>query len=155
MHFVTLVLVPMEHEDDPLSEVPRLLKPYQWYLHEYDRDLPDGHREEIWDWWQFGGRWTGWLDPEYDPREDPANQEGESLKWPIFFRPHAGDILPTGMAVERLAGRLPAAILADGEWYQEPAKHYDPKGHAKWPLVVDEVLQQHLDTLTVVVDCHM
>jgi len=26
-----------------------------------------------WDWWVIGGRWTGQLDADYDPRKDPAN----------------------------------------------------------------------------------
>lgn len=28
-----------------------------------------------WDWWQVGGRWTGMMDPEYDPQTDPNNIE--------------------------------------------------------------------------------
>lgn len=28
-----------------------------------------------WDWWQIGGRWSGFLNPGYDAYEDPANQE--------------------------------------------------------------------------------
>lgn len=30
--------------------------------------------EEVWDWWQVGGLWTGVWD-EYDPNTDPRNQE--------------------------------------------------------------------------------
>lgn len=32
---------------------------------------PDGQ----WDWYQVGGRWTGWLEPEYEPHMDPRNTE--------------------------------------------------------------------------------
>ncbi len=28
-----------------------------------------------WDWWQIGGRWSGFFEPLYDPEEDPANFE--------------------------------------------------------------------------------
>lgn len=28
-----------------------------------------------WDWYQIGGRWSGLLNPDYDPAEDPRNQE--------------------------------------------------------------------------------
>ncbi len=28
-----------------------------------------------WDWFQIGGRWTGLLDPSYDPAKDPRNQK--------------------------------------------------------------------------------
>jgi hypothetical protein len=27
-----------------------------------------------WDWYQIGGRWTGYLDPTYEPSKDPRNQ---------------------------------------------------------------------------------
>lgn len=26
-----------------------------------------------WDWWTIGGRWTGYLKPDYDPTKDPRN----------------------------------------------------------------------------------
>ena len=32
---------------------------------------PDGR----WDWYQIGGRWNGYLAPEYDPNKDPKNTE--------------------------------------------------------------------------------
>jgi len=28
-----------------------------------------------WDWWQIGGRWSASLKEDYEPRDDPANQE--------------------------------------------------------------------------------
>ena len=143
MHFITLVLVPMEHEDDPLLEMVRLLWPWT---------ADGGHRGIECDFWQVGGRFSGWLDPEYDPREDPANQEGGELILPYPWISHAEDVLPTRLAVERLDGRLPAVIITpDGEWYGEP---WLPPDATKWSPVFDEVLHQHLDTLTVVVDCH-
>jgi hypothetical protein len=63
-HFVVWVLT--EGPDD--DRVADLLAPYdengEWFA--------DGSR---WDWWVVGGRWTGMLDPDYDPREDPRNTE--------------------------------------------------------------------------------
>lgn len=38
----------------------------------YDSDY---NPESKWDWWVVGGRWTGYLTPEYDPCKDPANLE--------------------------------------------------------------------------------
>lgn len=41
-----------------------------------------------WDWWVIGGRWTGFFKPNYDPNQDPRNQEsclscyGTGLKIP-------------------------------------------------------------------------
>lgn len=68
-HFATLVLV-----DEPLTReqadeaVTPLLAPYdengEWFA--------EGSR---WDWWVVGGRWTGALDPDYDPLTDPRNTE--------------------------------------------------------------------------------
>lgn len=68
-HFATLVLVDetltREQAEDAVTP---LLAPYdengQWFA--------EGSR---WDWWVVGGRWTGALDPEYDPRTDPRNIE--------------------------------------------------------------------------------
>lgn len=28
-----------------------------------------------WDWWQIGGRWSGYFDPDYNPEEDESNFE--------------------------------------------------------------------------------
>ena len=30
-------------------------------------------QDSKWDWWVIGGRWTGELDSDYDPRTDPRN----------------------------------------------------------------------------------
>lgn len=32
-------------------------------------------KEAKWDWWMIGGRWSGKLDPTYDPEKDPRNIE--------------------------------------------------------------------------------
>jgi hypothetical protein len=50
-----------------------------------------------WDWWQIGGRYTGRLDPLYDPEKDPRNQEiryGKlEVKWPTEWVKHDKDII--------------------------------------------------------------
>lgn len=34
-----------------------------------------GNEDSKWDWYQIGGRWSGALDPSYDPATDPRNIE--------------------------------------------------------------------------------
>lgn len=43
-----------------------------WYWSQYNPDSK-------WDWYVVGGRWTGFLAPEYDPYTDPENLETCSL----------------------------------------------------------------------------
>lgn len=63
-HFSVLVIT--DPRDDVEETVTRLLAPYdeqgEWF-----------REESHWDWWVIGGRWTGYLDPAYDPYTDPAN----------------------------------------------------------------------------------
>jgi hypothetical protein len=65
MHYLIGVILPFKYDGDKLHEaVGEVLKPWD------ENDNENGH----WDWWQLGGRWTGtWS--EYDPEQDPANQE--------------------------------------------------------------------------------
>jgi hypothetical protein len=68
-HFATVVLV-----DEPVTRetaadvVSPLLAPYD----ENGEWLAEGSR---WDWWVIGGRWTGELTGDCDPRDDIANYE--------------------------------------------------------------------------------
>jgi len=101
-HFVTLVLIPKEAPDihDAVSE---LLEPYDenMRVEPYQKECycvgkqekgkkpdPDCERcngtvicestynpNSKWDWWQIGGRWSGSLKEDYNPSEDPRNQE--------------------------------------------------------------------------------
>jgi len=63
-HFAVLVIT--EPDKDVEEEVTRLLAPYD----ENDEWFREGSH---WDWWVIGGRWTGHLDPSYDPYKDPLN----------------------------------------------------------------------------------
>lgn len=65
-HFSVLVLTPPDLTSE--EEVTRLLAPYD----ESGKWFREGSH---WDWWVIGGRWTGHLDPSYDPYADPANYE--------------------------------------------------------------------------------
>jgi hypothetical protein len=63
-HFLTIVLLEPEHGDTE-DAVARLMEPYsengEWF-----------REDSRWDWYQIGGRWTGWLDG-YEPENDPQN----------------------------------------------------------------------------------
>lgn len=91
-----------------------------------------------WDWWQVGGRWSGFLTPNYDPSEDPLNKEvcflcrgsgkrldmpeqekcngcngtGIKTKWPTQWRDVDGNCMRVG--------DIPVEQLRD-EWNSNPA----------------------------------
>ena len=68
-HFATLVLVGERLDYSEAEDAAgALLAPYA----EDDEWFREGSR---WDWWVIGGRWTGALDPEYDPFTDLRNTE--------------------------------------------------------------------------------
>jgi len=64
-HFGVLVLTTEENIEEAVAS---LLAPYD----ENGEWVRPGSR---WDWYAIGGRWTGALDPAYDPRKDPRNIE--------------------------------------------------------------------------------
>lgn len=64
-HFLTLVITPQKPDD---TELAKILSP--WY--EGDSERNENAR---WDWWMVGGRWSGFLQLDYDPAEDPRNIE--------------------------------------------------------------------------------
>lgn len=63
-HFGVLVIT----DDGSEDTVTELLAPYD----ENGTWFRDGSK---WDWWVVGGRWTGYLDPTYDPYKDERNYE--------------------------------------------------------------------------------
>lgn len=125
----------------------------------YDRTNPNAK----WDGWVVGGRWTGFLMPNYDPEEDPANKEtcflcmgtgkrpdmevadgcngckgkGVSVKWPTHWRKTDGDQVRRGdLPLEEL--RLEAESRAAAEW----EKFHKAKGDLPWPDW-DAILDKH------------
>lgn len=69
MHYLALVVIPQD--GDPKEHVERLMGPHtEQYPSENGTDEISGH----WDWYQIGGRWTGYLDG-YKADSDPANIE--------------------------------------------------------------------------------
>lgn len=84
MHFAVMVAVPADTTTEDLDDVvARILAPFNESLeHDCPRTEANDWDEECetcarsWcDWWQIGGRWTGFFDPSYQPEKDPANQE--------------------------------------------------------------------------------
>ena len=102
MHYGNLVIVP-KNSDKPLDEKVE--------------DVMASGFEDWWDWYQIGGRWTGALNPDYKPEEDPVNVETCDL------------CKGTGTRTEPVPG--------DPNWkpVQGQCNGCDGKGQrAKWPI---------------------
>ena len=84
MHFSLMVAVPADTTERDLDDVlATLLAPFdenedhdcpRTEENEYEEDC-DACARHFFDWWQIGGRWSGFFDTGYDPEKDPANQE--------------------------------------------------------------------------------
>lgn len=64
-HFGVLVLTENVDSDD--------YKGVESLLAAYDENGEWFRKGSKWDWWVVGGRWTGYLDPSYDPYKDERN----------------------------------------------------------------------------------
>lgn len=67
MHFSCVVGVPAG-SNDTHQAVENILAPFFF-------DDPDAGNNAFWDWWQIGGRFTGYFAPNYNPETDPRNME--------------------------------------------------------------------------------
>jgi hypothetical protein len=83
-----------------------------------------GNPQGFWDWWEIGGRWTGLLEPAYDPEADARNYspckycDAETRK--RYFRTEVHKSRPEG-----LVGL--AATEKDGKWeVHVPTTSQDP-----------------------------
>jgi hypothetical protein len=83
MHYGALVILPGCYTGDISEAVEKMMAPYdeslEIELSPIDPEYPDEPQymhnpRSFWDWWQIGGRWTGYLS-DYDPHLDPANVE--------------------------------------------------------------------------------
>lgn len=191
-HFCVLVLAP---GDTPEAEVEmivaELLEPYR----ESETCFEDGTR---WDWYQIGGRWTGALDPSYNPETDSVNVEtcpqcggtghrddflgqrarerdssytcngcggeGSRVKWPTQWKRFKGDMRP---ANEVPVDFTPYALVTpDGRWHERARMGWfgvtienedgeEEQPIEEWKTTVQALLGEHIDTIAVVVDCHV
>ena len=122
MHCLALVVIPAD--GDVKEHVARLMEPHKMPS-ENGTDEITGH----WDWYQIGGRWTGYL-TDYNPEKDEANLELAmrgpardltlAVKWPTQWAEHAGDVQSVAYyqaALQADSKKVPYALLLDdGAW---------------------------------------
>uniref|UniRef100_UPI003F49400C hypothetical protein n=1 Tax=Pseudonocardia sp. CA-138482 TaxID=3240023 RepID=UPI003F49400C len=152
MHYLAFVIIPAE--GDPTDLVTETLAPFDEQLEvptvkvgelarlgdaaeaEIEPVEYEGNPRGLWDWWQIGGRWTGWLSG-YDPRTDPALTEpcpqchgdlaedrgcngcdstGRARIWPTSWPRHDGDIvvMSPAEAAALPEGKMPFALFTHG-----------------------------------------
>lgn len=169
MHYCVFVLLPKDADLDDLdSAVHDQLAPF-------DENDPDNNGvPRHWDWYQIGGRWTGYLDENYDPRKDPANLRDGAVAWPTDWVRFKGDIMKARRLLEKTSSTdkkyLPFAIVdLDGEWKEQNTfgdwvdGEYVPLSdderaarELEWELTAQDILSEAADkdAFIVVVDCH-
>lgn len=127
MHYRALLILPADHPGELSEAIETALAPYdeslEIELSPIDPDYPDEERymhnpRAFWDWWQIGGRHTGYLSG-YEPALDPDNIEtctlcdgsgtrpdglngpggcnacngiGSCVAWPTAWKDHPGDV---------------------------------------------------------------
>ena len=102
-HYCALAVLPANTEDLDAA-VDELMRPHQ-------EDWDDDHTDGWWDWFQIGGRFTGWLDG-YDPEADPANiDENGDVKWPTQWVRWSGDVARWADVADRVAERPPFTVV--------------------------------------------
>lgn len=172
MHMVAIVVIPKD--SDVREEVAKALAPYE-------KDWSDDEKVGWWDWWQIGGRYTGWWS-DYEPEMDWDNVEsctlclgtgvrsemdsswcggcngcrglGWRLRWPSEWVAHEHDVLPVraGLSAEV---RMPYTVVTPlGAWHKETWTGGDFVQAPEWHRVVREALTPYADDLAVVVDYH-
>lgn len=125
MHYCAYVMLPPGVVDVE-EAVATLMDPYNEQDHlvlvddpRYPEESPyETNPRSFWDWWQLGGRWTGYLS-DYDPHTDPANMEpcdhyghglpcnqcestGLRLKWPTEWVAVDKDLIPAKVVADWL-----------------------------------------------------
>lgn len=161
MHSLCYVFVPAEMASDPQSArtaAKNILDPYS-----YHEDKP--HEEAFYDWYQIGGRWTGFLSPSgYEPEKDPTNLEkctcggqsscyqcrgaGTRAKWPTDWAAYEGDAQPVEVVLRRILSDPPFRFLTiDGPISKS-------QGTQRFCVLLEETVAKHKDGMVVVVDCH-
>jgi len=132
-----------------------------------------GNPRNYWDWFELGGRWTGVLDPSYDPSKDPENLDtcwvckgekkskdggrcpqcsgfGKAMKFKL--RRFEGDVKPADKIHKNL---VPYALIApDGEWHQAERRLW-PDEDTSWSKRARALIRKHAKKcVAIVVDCH-
>jgi len=152
VHYLTMAIMPdgVTTYTEARDVVQRILEPHVESYDGYDEG-GDGHRG-VWDWYQVGGRWTGFYS-EYDPEKDPRNiyaedkfhhKKGE-VKWPTDWVPFEGDLVPVAWILN--LQKFPVYVFTPdgrcvGDWDE------------KDKTAIEQTLTEAKDKLALVVDCH-
>ena len=134
MHYGTLVILQARPND----------------LDEAVEQAMSSGKDQYFDWWQIGGRWTGTLSG-YQPEDDPANIEvcshcngtgtrtdmtvadgcngchgtGKAVKWPTEWARHTGDVVPVETLTQEAISKHFHNIVCDGHgWFG--GERYEP-----------------------------
>ena len=161
MHFAVIVLT----ENGTEGEISEALAP---------------HYEQEWDWYQVGGRWTGFFDG-YKPEDDPTNIEtcnlcagtgtrkdmkvengcngcqgkGKRVKWPTEWETRPGDTIETSKLTEENIKKAYAVVDRTG-WHG--GERYIPWGDGmkgkfqRMPKPPVDWAKKH--RCATIVDCH-
>ena len=153
MHFSNLLIIKIDR-DEPDDAIKRTV----------DRAL-EGSSEENggwWDWFQIGGRWTGFFDG-YDPKKDPKMKGNEM--WPTEYPFRRQDCIPIEKLTDAHIMRAYAVVMSRwgkyerfaGEVYHPmPWSDYSSKQFIKLEKPPAEWLKkEYPGYLVVVVDSHI
>ncbi len=150
-HYLTVAIMPdgVTSYAEARGVVQQILEPHC----EMDGDNEDG----VWDWYQVGGRWTGFYS-EYDPEDDPRNVDnatgynaertGRKIKWPTQWKEFEGDLIPVSYILN--IRKFPVYVfLPDGR----RVGHWDDEREEN-QQAVEVALLDAKDKLALVVDIH-
>jgi hypothetical protein len=96
--------------------------------------------QAMWDWWEFGGRWDGWVtDSAKDRRSDEFHAFRRNMR-----------LVSSILQDKEL--KIPWGILTpDGEW---ESKGWQDDDRHSWDEKAKAILEDHRDCIALVVDCH-
>lgn len=163
------------------------LKDYaKWAGYDYCSDDCIGvweNPEGKWDWWQKGGRWTGYFNKEYNPETDEANKvfceycegtgtrkdfdgktcnacygTGKRLQWPTEWVDEFNSAQVKDVNLDEL--EMPCALVSlDGKWTDLEYFYTSKEEKEKFDLISKEAFEEwksklNPETYLVIVDCH-
>jgi hypothetical protein len=100
----------------------------------------DANQSERWDWWEFGGRWSGILTQAI---RGPVNDE---------------NVVPVAsLDLEKVPAPF-AIITPDGAWHAQGDMGWGARVanvDENWESTAKAILAEHTDAVLVAVDCHI
>jgi len=147
-HFSLLVVTDTKPSESELNDI---LLPFQ--------EL-EGNKNSKWDWFQIGGRWSGRLDPDYDPEKDPRNSKaGGELKWPTQWVNVGNQVQVKDLKPAADLGFF--AYLRKGQWVEKGDMGWwgvvsNEKQPVEWAVEQARIKASlKPDEWLTVVDCHI